>query len=102
MGVLKFVSRALLSLVMDKDARAKLERRREAGKETARGARINALRQAAGHVMTPEREQLIRNAMNVHRAKSRIIEDLKDEEKQRLYALAVKKLLRGNDGDGDT
>ncbi len=102
MGLLKFVSRVLLSLVMEKDARVKLERWRKAGKNTTRENQTKAMQENARTVMTPERQELIRNALKVHRAKSKIIEDLKDEDKQRLYALAVKKLLREDEGKNGT
>ncbi len=99
MGMFKSVSRALFFLVMEKDARANLERRRKAGKNATRDDQIKAMQENARTVMTPGREKLIRNALKMHRAKSKIIEDLNDEDKRRLYALAVKKLLREEDGD---
>ena len=90
----RFVSDALLSLVMDKKARNKLRNSPARRKVTAREVKINELQETVGRVMTPERQALILKAMKVQRAKSKILNDLKDEDKQKLYALAVKKLLR--------
>lgn len=92
--MLKMVGNALLSLVMDKGARDRLEQRRRTGATTARGGQIQDLKDTVGRVMTPERQELIRQAMAVQRAKSKIFDDLKDADKQKLYALAIKKLLR--------
>lgn len=50
--------------------------------------------------MTPERQELIRQAMEVQRAQAKILDDLKDEDKQKLYALALKTLL-GVEPDAD-
>ncbi len=90
----RFVSDALLSLVMDKTARNKLRNSRARRKVTAREIKINELQETVDRVMTPERQALILKAMKIQRAKSKILNDLKDEDKQKLYALAVKKLLR--------
>ena len=50
--------------------------------------------QASGqNLVTPERTELIRKAMEVHRAKQTILADLKDEDRQKLVAIAIKKLL---------
>ncbi len=48
--------------------------------------------------ITSERKKLIEHALSVQRAKAHIFNDLKDEEKKKLYALAVKTLLRQDDG----
>lgn len=94
----KFLANALLSLVMDKSARDKLEERRQAGNPAERDQRIDEIKGNVEKLMTPERQELIRNALDVHRAKARILDDLGDEKKQRLYALAVKRLLHEDDG----
>ena len=50
--------------------------------------------QASGqNLVTPERAELIRKAMEVHHAKQTILADLKDENRQKLVAIAIKKLL---------
>jgi len=49
--------------------------------------------------MTPERKKIIDDAMAVQRAKATIFNDLNDDQKQKLYALAVKALLRQGPDD---
>jgi hypothetical protein len=92
--MLRMIGNALLSIVMEKKAIDKLEERRGAATRSTREIQVDGLRDTVGRVMTPERQELIRKAMEVQRAKSQIFDDLKDVDKQRLYALAVKKLLR--------
>jgi hypothetical protein len=82
-----------LSLVMERPAREALRRRR-AGRHEA----IRRIRADAQCVMTPERQARIEDALRVRRAKSRVLRDLKDDDRRRLYALAVKKMLRQGDG----
>ena len=102
-GMLKMVGNALLSLVMDKKGRDRLQQGHRTTAATGREGRIQDLEETAGRVMTPERQELIRQAMAVQRAKTKIFEDLKDEDKQKLYALAVKTLLReGRETDDDS
>lgn len=60
---------------------------------------VAQIRQSQGKVMTPQRAELIRNAMEVHRAKKAILADLDDEQKQRLVALALRAFL--NEGRDD-
>ncbi len=98
--MLKNVSDALLALVLDKGARERLRQRRQAGTQTERARHIKEAEEAIAEVMTPERREIIRQAMAVHQAKSKIIEDLEDDDKRRLYALAVKRLLDEDDGNG--
>ncbi|MGB1025365.1 MAG: hypothetical protein ACPGYL_02310, partial [Rhodospirillaceae bacterium] len=43
--------------------------------------------------MTPEREKLIREAMEVHRAKRKIVENMLTPEQQQLVADLLKKML---------
>jgi Rps23 Pro-64 3,4-dihydroxylase Tpa1-like proline 4-hydroxylase len=93
----RFVSDTLLSLVMDKKARNKLKKDQARRKLTARQGKINDLEETVGRVLTPERKALIQNALKVQQAKAKILNDLKDEDKQKLYALALKKLLREGD-----
>jgi hypothetical protein len=49
--------------------------------------------------MTPERKKIIDDAMAVQQAKATIFNDLNDDQKQKLYALAVKALLRQGPDD---
>ncbi|MEW5727449.1 MAG: hypothetical protein AB1918_06445 [Pseudomonadota bacterium] len=43
--------------------------------------------------MTPKRQQLIKDAMAVHRAKRKILDDLSDEDRARLVAMAITALM---------
>jgi len=42
--------------------------------------------------MTPEREALIEEALAVHRSKIHILDDISEEQRQKLYVLALKSL----------
>ncbi len=42
--------------------------------------------------MTSEREALIEEAMAVHRSKTHILDDISEEQRQKLYVLALKSL----------
>ncbi|GEO80993.1 hypothetical protein [Pararhodospirillum oryzae] len=53
-------------------------------------AQIKGARQ---HVMTPEREELIRQAMAVHKAKQQILADLSDDQRRKLMLTAMRALL---------
>lgn len=107
--MLKSVSKALRSLVAGKTATDKPAAKR--GAESKAKARAmagpreeqpDALGKNANRVMTPERRKLIADALRIHRAKSRILDDLEDEEKRKLYAAAVKAFLHEDDGRGGT
>jgi hypothetical protein len=104
--MLRFVSKALLNVFVDKQARTRLEQAR-AGRMAAttrgiggRTANLDAIEAARARVVTPEREELLRNAMRVRAAKEKILDDLNDEQKRRLYAAAVKALLNEGRGNG--
>ena len=58
-----------------------------------REARIQAMQSRAVDVVTPERAELIRRAMEVFRAKQTVLADLGDEQRAQLVAVAMKKLL---------
>lgn len=89
--MLKFVSKALLPLVMDKRARQRLKERREAGKGGAENAAgKDDAPPERGREMTPEREELIRHAREVHRSKAKLLDGLSEEQRQRLYEIALK------------
>lgn len=98
----KFFSNAALSLVMDKQAKKKyqaMKDKRDGKSESepldpeSREAHIQSIKENMEKVITPEREELIRNAMAIQKAKSQIFDDLDDEQKKKLYALAMKALL---------
>ncbi len=92
----KFFSKALLSMVMDKNARKKLDVLRAAKKEgdhktTAPDMEPSGKeKKPKKREMTPEREALIRNAMKVRQEKTKMLDDLDDEQKLKLYAAAMK------------
>ena len=98
--MLKFVSNALLSLVMEKKAREKLEERRAAQKASAGEEQTAAPGANPKRETTPERQELIRNALAIQRAKASIFDDLTINQKEKLHALAEKLLVRP-DGDKD-
>lgn len=59
-----------------------------AGKSLMGGAAKGSAR-----AMTPERAELIRNAMRIHRAKQNILADLDDAQRQKLVLLAMRAFL---------
>lgn len=104
--MLKFVSKALLPLVIDKQARQNLKERRAA----AKAARASVGNAPAGEdaptpegarPLTPEREELIRQARAVHRSKAKLLDDLSEEQRQRLYEIALKQLCGISDKEND-
>ncbi len=122
----KLVSKALLSVVMDKSARDNLETKKKIkqdGKaeapptpfevpptaepdpnpmstmspEETRQLIVDSLKAAEEELglkpeMTSEREVLIEEAMAVHRSKIHILDDISEEQRQKLYVLALKSL----------
>lgn len=131
----KFLSKTLLSLVLDKDARDRLEARKKS--QPARKAPppepaqeppreppdpepvqpprrmetedtheliLDALRAAEQELsekqeMTPERQALIQQTMNVYRSKEHVLASLSQEQRDKLYAVATK-TLRAAPGPG--
>lgn len=94
-----FIGKALGSLLLDKKARDALKKRRPASGKAGRDAAVAEARAKMAGVMTPERAELIRQAMQVRKAKQAIFADLSDEQRQKLVAVAMKKLLNeGRDG----
>ena len=98
----KFVSKALLPLVMDKKARKKLQALRdsESGSPPDAPPADPQAPPAGKKEMTPEREELIRQAMAVHRAKSKILDDLSEEDRQKLYDVALREFRRAQEKKG--
>lgn len=111
--MLKFVSKALLSVVMDKTAREKLDAHREAKeklkastgdappKDTAAATAADKVPAAGGkqraakpdnrpREMTDERKQIIKEALAIQRQKSEIFDALDDDSKAKLLIAAVK------------
>ncbi len=128
----KFVSKALLSFVMDKDARDRLEARKKSQQarkapspdparklprelpnpepvqpprrmetEDTHELILDALRAAEQELaekpeITPERQALIQQTMNVYRSKEHILNGLSQEQRDKLYAVATKTLQQAS------
>ena len=116
----KFVSKALLSFVLDKDARDRLEARKkikpakkkpspeppnpepvqppgQTKTEDTRELTLDSLRAAEQELvekpkMTPGRQALIQQAMNVRRSKEHVLNGLSQEQRDKLYVVAIKTL----------
>ena len=113
----KFVSKALLSFVLDKDARDRLEARKNPSPEPApeppnpetvqpprqtktedtRELILDSLRAAEQELaekpkMTPGRQALIQQAMNVRQSKKHVLNGLSQEQRDKLYVVAIKTL----------
>lgn len=65
-----------------------------------RDQQIRNLTATADRVMTPERRELIRQALTIRKTKTKILDDLGDEQKRQLYALAIKTMMRNGGDDG--
>lgn len=116
----KLVSKVLLSVVMDKNARDRLETRKErkparkapppaspkapsvappqaAETEETHQLIMDVLRAAEQELtekrdMTPDRQALIRQALDLQRSKAHVLDDLSREEREKLYVVALKSL----------
>jgi hypothetical protein len=121
----KLFSKALLSMVMDKDTRDRLDTRKERkparkaptpappkapsvsppqasppqASETEGTHRLimDALRAAEQELtekqdMTPDRQALIQQALDLQRSKAHVLDDLSQEEREKLYVVALKSL----------
>ena len=113
----KFVSKALLFFVLDKDARDRLEARKNPSPEPApeppnlepvqptgqtktedtRELILDALRSTKQELaekpkMSPGRQALIQQAMNVRRSKEHVLNGLSQEQRDKLYVVAIKTL----------
>lgn len=102
----KFLSNAMLSIVMDKSAKEKyhaVKERRKSLKKTDKISAEDALIQASLKPDTkPEasadREELLKNAMDVFNQKSKVFDDLSPNQKQRLQLLAMHTMLGKDKG----
>ncbi len=125
----KLVSDALLSIVMDKNARKTLEARKTIGKAAKQIAAAKAPMDATGDgdrlagdtqetrrliadsiaaaereflekpKLSPERQALIAQAMSVQRSKEHVLEGLTQEQREKLYVVALKSLNPNRDAD---
>lgn len=90
----EFVSKALLSLVLDKRAREALE----TAKTTPTGVAAPSATppklatEPAPAAMSEARRELIRNALAVQRSKQHVFDDLSEDAKAKLLITAVKAL----------
>jgi len=91
-----FLGRALGSLVLTKDARQAVRKARGAAGKAGGGkpASIAAMQAQGKGLVTPERAELLQNAMKVRSAKQAILADLSDEQRARLVGEAMKRLMR--------
>lgn len=99
----------------EKDAQAAIERRaqqmapkaaakvsRPAAQPSTRDADIARMQAQVGQFITPERQALIQNALKVQRAKRQILDQLDDESRAKLVAMAITALMReGDDSDSN-
>jgi hypothetical protein len=98
----KFIGRAMAGLVLTKDAQKAVGQIQvgAAGGKTkpkspfdARDQAIAEVKKDAQGLVTPDRAELIRQAMKVRAAKQTILADLDDETRGKLVAAAMKALL---------
>ncbi len=84
------------------DATRKVGRKTKAGgaKTGSRTEQIRQMQQSVDAAMTPERRALIESALKIRRSKAKILDDLGDEQKRQLYALAIKNMI-GQDSDAE-
>ena len=123
----KLFSKAFLAVVMDKNARDNLEARKKRKPapadaltpgppkapmakppdametEDAHQLILDSLRAAQQELsekrdMTPERQALIQQALDLQRSKAHVLKDLSTEEREKLYVIALKTL----EGDLET
>ncbi|MBF0561431.1 MAG: hypothetical protein HQL37_05295 [Alphaproteobacteria bacterium] len=98
----------LLSIFMSKKARSNLKAaigptpskggKTRGGKVlTDREKNIQAMQSGAKDLVNDDRAELIRKAMEIRQAKQAIFADLNEDQKQRLVAVALKKLMRGEE-----
>ncbi len=108
----KFIGRALAGLVLTKDAQkavGQIQIGTGAGKTKpkpkspfdARDRAIADVQKDAQGLVTPDRAELIRQAMQVRAAKQTILASLDDETRGKLVAAAMKALLNQDRDKGD-
>ena len=98
----KLLSNAMLSLVMDKQAKEKLHAlrgNRKAADSDNSGGRADPAKEAVEQKPGPDRQELIAQALAIHQSKSAILDDLTLNEKRQLQELAAKALLGTNRED---
>lgn len=96
----KFIGKAIAGLVLDKEAQQAIGRAampdakgKTKAKPAVRQAAIAQMQDQVKDLITPDRAELIRQAMQVRQAKQTILAELGDEDRARLVAVAMKALL---------
>lgn len=105
----------LLSFVMSKKARQNLRTYNQTikavekakkgavdGGGSARDQQIKAMQNNAKDLLTPDRAELIRQAMEIRKAKQVVLANLDDVQRQKLVALALKKLMNEGPNGSDS
>ena len=64
-------------------------------------ARLEEVDQAVGNKKSPDRQQLIKEALKIRAAKADVLENLSDEQRNKLHDLAVRSLLSAVREGGD-
>ena len=64
-----------------------------------RAENIEKIKKVVENTASPQRDELIRQAMRIRKTKMKVLEDLGDEDKLKLYAMALKAMM-GKDLDG--
>ena len=80
-----------------KHAKSKPVSPRPASQE--RTANITKIQKIVQDTATPEREALIKQALRIRRTQTKVLDDLNDEDKLKLYAVAVRAMM-GKEPDG--
>lgn len=95
--MLKFLGRALGGVVLTKSARDAVGKARSTSAANApKGGKadtIAAMQAQSKNFLTPERAELLQNAMKVRQAKQTILSELSDEQRARLVGEAMKRLM---------
>ncbi len=95
-----FIAKALAGVVLTKNARAAVKDARSRAPAVGakgKGAAMAGLQAQSKTLVTPERAELLQNAMKVRSAKQKILADLSDEQRAKLVGAAVKHLLHGDE-----
>ena len=95
----KFISNAMLSIIMDKQAKEKLLAARENRKPVPEADSPETLADEAivksfdMRSTDENRQDLIRNAMALHKEKSSVLDDLSEKDRRRLELLALHTMM---------
>lgn len=97
----KILSNAMLSIVMDKSAKEKFQAVRENRKAMKEGGKTASEAQQTTAGDAPEtgasegldRQELIRNALAVHKEQSKVLDNLGENERRKLQLLALHTMM---------